>query len=129
MRRIVVIAAGMPGISCAARIKHLVPGCELNVITPVLATGQDAQKGPAGKRYAVDVPHPDMLSSHEIAVLEAQDIMPDLAQREISLTSSRGKLAIRYTDLVVEVPATVRLPRSLHQAQNVFTWPGPPSVT
>ena len=125
VRRIVVIAAGMSGISCATRIKHSLPDCELNVIVPVPLTAQRSPDGPAGRRYAAELPHPDLLDSREIAILEASDIMPDLARREIVLGSTRGNLTIRYTDLVIEVPATVRLPRALQQAKNVFSWPAP----
>ena len=125
MRRIVVIAAGMPGITCAARIKHSLPECELNLVAPVSLTNPPSSNGPAGRRYAEALPEPEFLHSRDIAVLEAQTITPDLARREIVLGSSRGNLAIRYTDLVIEVPATVRVPRSLQKAENVYCWPAP----
>ena len=112
MRRIVVIAAGMSGLSCAARIKHALPDCELNVVTPVSLAAAPAS-GPAGRRHAAELPDPEFLISREIAILEAQNIMPDLARQELVLGSSRGNLSIRYTDIVIEVPATVRIPRAL----------------
>lgn len=115
----------MSGISCAARIKHSLPECELNLVAPVSLAAPPSSNGPAGKRYAAGLPDPEFLPSRDIAVLEAQTITPDLARREIVLGSSRGNLAIRYTDLVVEVPAIVRLPRALQKAENVYGWPAP----
>ena len=123
MRRIVVIAAGMSGLSCAARIKHALPDCELNLVAPVSLTAALPAGGPAGERCAAELPDPEFLISRDIAILEAQNITPDLARQELVLGSSRGNLAIRYTDIVIEVPATVRIPRALQQAENVFPWP------
>lgn len=120
MRRIVVIAAGMSGISCAARIKHLLPDCELNLILPpshALPDAEKAEKNSGGR------PLPECLRRYEISVMEAHDIMPDLAQREITISAPRGRLTIPYTDLLVEAPAAVRLPRSLSRADNIFAWP------
>ena len=115
----------MSGIACAARIKHSLPECELNLVAPVSLTAPPSSNGPAGKRYAAELPDPEFLSSRDIAVLEAETITPDLARREIVLGSSRGNLPVRYTDLVIEVPATVRVPRVLQKAENVYGWPAP----
>ncbi|MCL1939685.1 MAG: rhodanese-like domain-containing protein [Desulfovibrionaceae bacterium] len=125
MRRIVVIAAGPAGISAATRIKRRLPEHEVNVIIPAAVAGTQDAFGPAGRRRNLALPNLETLASREVGILEAQDIMPDLAEGEITVSSSRGSLPIRYTDLVLEVPATVRLPRALHKAANVFSWPMP----
>ena len=124
MRRIVVIAAGPAGILAATRIKRRLPEHEINVIIPAaIADASTERFGPAAKRRAMALPNLEILASREVGVLEAQDIMPDLAEGEITVTSSRGQLPVRYTDLVLEAPAVVRLPRALNKAGNVFAWP------
>jgi rhodanese-related sulfurtransferase len=125
VRRIVVIAAGPAGISAATRIKRRLPEHEINVIIPAAVAGTQDASGPVGRRRSLALPNLEMVASREVGILEAQDIMPDLAEGEVTVKSSRGTLPIRYTDLVLEVPATVRLPRALHKAANVFTWPMP----
>ena len=127
MRRIVVIAAGPAGISAATRIKRRLPEHEINVIIPASIAELQAppQTGPAWRRYAASLPNLEILASREVGVLEALDLMPDLEEHEITVTSARGRLPVRFTDLVMEVPATVRLPRLLQSADNVFGWPMP----
>lgn len=131
MRRIVVIASGMSGVSCATRIKRRLPQSEVNVIIPaslsefqsVCQSADKSALGPASRRLAQDLPDLETLHSREVGVIEAADIMPDLEEREVTVTSSRGTVSIRYTELILDIPATVRLPRSLQNADNVFGWP------
>ena len=125
MRRIVIIAAGPAGVSAATRIKRRLPEHEINVIVPASIGEQGAAAGPAARRRAAALPNLEILATREVGVLEAQDIMPDLSEGEITVSSARGSLPVRYTDLVLEVPATVRLPRALQKAENVFVWPMP----
>lgn len=125
MRRIVVIAAGPAGLSAATRIKRRLSEHEVNVILPASVARPDSAAGPAGRRYAAGLPNLELAASREIGILEADDVMPDLAEQEITVSSSRGKLPVRYTELVVEVPALVRVPRVLRKAGNVFSWPQP----
>lgn len=126
MRRIVIIAAGPSGVRAATRIKRRLPEHEVNLVVPAaIAAPQAGPDGPAARRRDKLLPNLEVLASREIGILEAQDIMPDLTRGEITVSSARGKLPIRYTDLVLEVPATVRLPRPLQKAENVFCWPMP----
>ena len=123
MRRIVIIATSMAGVTCATRMKRRLPESEINLVLPAAVAEAQTPCGPAGKRLAEALPNLEHLSSREIGILETNDIMPGLDSREITVSSSRGRLTVRYTDLVVEVPATVRIPRALQNAANVFGWP------
>ncbi len=126
MRRIVIIAASMAGVSCATRLKRRLPESEINVILPPSLEGLQslpASPGPALRRIAQGLPNLELLASREVGLLHAQDLMPGLDTREVTCTSERGRLTIRYEELVVEIPATVRLPRALQKAGNVFGWP------
>lgn len=125
MRRIVVIAASMAGIRASTRIKRRLFEHEVNVIIPSTLFQVPAIEGPAGKRKAEGLPNVELLATREVGVVEAQDIMPDLEAKELTVTSSRGSVTIRYSDLIMEIPATVRLPRSLQRCANVFGWPMP----
>ncbi|MDL2207870.1 FAD-dependent oxidoreductase [Desulfovibrio sp. OttesenSCG-928-F20] len=125
MRRIIIIAAGPAGIACATRIKRRLYEHEINVIIPSAVTAKERFDGPAGRRFAALLPDVDALALREIGVLETDDLMPDLEAKEITVGSSRGRLTVRYSDLVLEVPATVRPPHSLRKANNVFVWPMP----
>lgn len=125
MRRIVVIAAGPAGVACATRVKRRLPGDEINLVLPAGIGGDGGSSGPAARRLAALAPNLEALTAREVGVVESEGLMPDLALKEVTVASSRGKLTIRYTDLVLEVPATVRLPRALQRAGNVFAWPMP----
>lgn len=125
MRRIIVIAAGPAGIACATRLKRRLYEHEINVVIPSAVAAAEKYDGPAGKRFTAMLPDVNALELREVGVLEADDIMPDLQAREITVGSPRGKLTVRYSDMVLEVPATVRVPRALHKADNIFTWPMP----
>lgn len=123
MRRIVIIAASMEGVSAATRIKRRMFEHEINLIIPDAVTEPQALSGPAGERHAAAMPNLETAATREIGILEAKDIMPDLDEKELVLSSARGSVTIRYSDLVLEVPATARLPRPLQRCGNVFGWP------
>lgn len=132
MRRIVVIAAGMAGITAATRIKRRLPASETVLVIPaglekLRATCDPASPatGPAARRLAPALPDMVRLPTRGVGIVETHDIMPDFAEKEVTLTSSRGSVTIRYSDLILDAPATVRLPRSLQNAANVFAWPLP----
>ena len=123
MRRIVVIAAGMEGLRAAARIKRRLFEHEINVIVPSALENPPKPEGPVGERHAAQLPNLELLVSREVGVLDAHDIMPDLDEKELTISSSRGTITIRYSDLVLEIPALARLPRPLQRCANVFAWP------
>lgn len=129
MRRIVVIASGMAGVRAATSLKRRMPEHEVNVIVPSTlgtpGTDKTAEQngGPLHRRLAEMLPNLELLATRDVGVLEASDIMPDLEEHAVQVTSGRGKLPVRYTDLLVDIPAQVRLPRPLQNAANVFAWP------
>ena len=123
MRRIVIIAASMAGVFCATRLKRRLPEDEVNLILPANLEDLHAFTGPVGKRIAQKLPNLELLTTRNLGVLDASNIMTDLEKKEITLSSSRGSLPVRYTDLVVEVQASPRIPRAIQSATNVFTWP------
>ena len=132
MRRIVVIAAGMAGITTATRIKRALPASETIIVVPSalekLRASYNAaaeKAGPATRRLAAGLPDMVRLPTRRVGIVEAQDIMPDLTAKEVTVTSSRGSVTLRYSDLILEAPASVRLPRALQNASNVFAWPQP----
>lgn len=130
MRRIVVIAAGMSGVRAATQLKRSMPEHEINVVVPGALSGKSSTgtasndvPGPVQKRQMAGLPNLELLQTREVGVLEASNIMPDLEEHAVVVTSSRGKLSVRYTDLLIDVPAEVRIPRHLQKAQNIFPWP------
>jgi rhodanese-related sulfurtransferase len=125
VRRILVIAAGEAGLRAATRIKRRLSEHEVNVIIPAAAGKalSSFRQARAGQEGAMAFPDLEAVASRGVGVLEAEDIMPDLGQKEILARSARGQLPVRYTDLVVEVPARARIPRGLRTAGNVFGWP------
>lgn len=132
MRRIVLIAAGMAGITTATRLKRGLPESEIVLVLPAsleklqsLCSPDAPNAGAAARRLARALPDLVRLPTREVGIVEAKDIMPDLQEKELSVTSSRGSVNIRYSNLIIEVPATVRLPRSLQQTANVLAWPMP----
>lgn len=115
----------MAGLGAATRIKRRLPEHEVNAVVPTSLSHPAAASGPAGRRRALGLPNLELAASREIGLIDADNVMPDLADKELTVSSSRGKLPVRYTDLVVEVPAQVRVPRLLRGAGNVFAWPQP----
>ncbi len=120
MRRIIVIASSMTGVTCATRIKRRLPHEEINVIIPANLPTLPADS-PLAKRICL--PNLELAATRRIGVIEAMDIMPDLAQSEVVVTSTKGSLPVRYTELVIEVPALARIPRALQGAGNVIATP------
>ncbi|HCG04309.1 MAG TPA: pyridine nucleotide-disulfide oxidoreductase, partial [Desulfovibrio sp.] len=121
MRRIVVIGSGVGAGKLAARVKRLLPGCEVNMIMP--EAGGEAS-GPfsacAAGRRASRV----LLAAREVGVLDAAELSVDLDGQTVITGSSRGRLSVRYDQLAMEIDAAPRIPRALRGAPNVFAWPG-----
>ncbi len=134
MHRIIVITASLAGLDYVTRMKRRRPDSEVNLIIPAalkefqahyLANKDTAAQGPAAKRLAAALPDMDALRARDVGVLEALNITPDLKEREVNLRSSQGSISIRYSELVIEISATVRIPRALQAARNIFGWPLP----
>ena len=123
MRRIVVVAAGPAGTACAIKTKRRLPEHEINLILPAGLTEAAKSNGPYGKRLARMLPQGDLRALREVGVVEVTDIQPDLARRELDVTSERGALNIRYTSLALEIPAQSLAPKALQKAGNVFSLP------
>lgn len=123
MRRIIVIAAGMEGLRAAARIKRRLFEHEINVIVPSAIQSPPPPEGPVSVRHAARMPNLEQLITREVGLVDAHDIMPDLDEKKLIVSSSRGSITIGYTDIVLEIPATARLPRPLQRCANVFGWP------
>ncbi len=123
MRRIVVIAAGPAGALCAIRTKRRLPEHEINLILPAGLLEAAQGDGPFCRRLVRLLPEGDLRLRREVGVLEVAGIQPDLERREVTVTSERGDLTVRYHTLVLEIPAGSPAPRALRQAGNVFSLP------
>lgn len=120
MRRIVVIGSGVGAGKLAARVKRLLPGCEVNMIMPEAgAEGSGPFSACLAGRRASRV----LLAAREVGVLDASELSVDLDASTVITGSSRGRLAVRYDQLAMEIDATPRIPRALRGAPNVFAWP------
>ncbi len=120
MRRIVVIGSGVGAGKLAARVKRLLPGCEVNMIMPEAgAEGSGPFSACLAGRRASRV----LLAAREVGVLDASELSVDLDANTVITGSSRGRLAVRYDQLAMEIDATPRIPRALRGAPNVFAWP------
>ncbi len=123
MRRIVVVAAGPAGITCALRVKRRRPEHEVNLVLPAGLAEKAGGTGPYSRRLATGLPERDLRAAREVGVLEVTDIQPDFARQEILVASERGDLPLRYSSLVLEIPAQSRAPGALQKAGNVFSLP------
>ncbi|MEG6507121.1 rhodanese-like domain-containing protein [Nitratidesulfovibrio sp. 1201_IL3209] len=128
MRRIVVIGSGVGAGKLAARVKRLLPGCEVNMIMPEAGPKGDAVGGGGGGPFAACLAarraSRALLAAREVGVLDAAELSVDLDASTVIAGSSRGRLAVRYDQLAMEIDATPRIPRALRGAPNVFAWPG-----
>ena len=125
MRRIVIMASSRAGVSCATRIKTAFPGDEINVLVPA-ATEEISRKdvlSPTARRQGTVRPDDAALAAHGIGLLETKAVSLDLEGEEVIVSTDRGSLTIRYTDLVVEVQTASRLPRIIQVADNAFSVP------
>ena len=123
MRRIVVMASSRAGVACAARIKTVFAKDEVNVLVPA-ATEEITQKDaltPTARRQGPVRPEDASLAAHGIGLLETKAVNLDLEGEELTVTTDRGSLTIRYTDLIVEVQTASRLPRIIQNASNAFS--------
>ncbi|MDR3043173.1 MAG: FAD-dependent oxidoreductase [Desulfovibrio sp.] len=123
MRRIVVIGSGVGAGKLAARVKRLLPGCEVNMIMPE-AGGDGAEgSGPFSACLTGRRTSRVLLAAREVGVLDAAELSVDLDANTVITSSTRGRLAVRYDQLAMEIDATPRIPRALRGAPNVFAWP------
>lgn len=123
MRRIVVIGSGVGAGKLAARVKRLLPGCEVNFIMPEAEVGDAGGSGPFSACLAGRRASRAMLAAREVGVLDAAELSVDLDANTVITGSSRGRLAVRYDQLAMEIDASPRIPRALRGAPNVFAWP------
>lgn len=126
MRRIVVIGSGVGAGKLAARVKRLLPGCEVNMVmpeAPEVKVGGAEGNGPFSACLAGRRASRVLLAAREVGVLDASELSVDLDANTVITGSSRGRLAVRYDQLAMEIDATPRIPRALRGAPNVFAWP------
>lgn len=123
MKRIVVIASSNAGIECALGIKSRLPADEINLVLPAGLSSFADPVGPASQRAAACLPDMNLLTGRDIGIIEAHELMPDLAKNEVVVSSTRGVLPVRFHHLVVETQATARVPRAIGAMANVFAWP------
>lgn len=122
MRRIVIVGNSLASAKVATRVKRNDPSIEVNIIIPaqVEPCGDDgAFSHTLASRRAVD----EMLKMRDIGVVEADDISIDFDAKTVYPSSSRGRIAIRYNELVLSIDAQPRIPRLLRKCNNVFSWP------
>ena len=125
MRRVVVMASSRAGVACAARIKTVFAADEVNVLVPAVTediTQKDAVT-PTARRQGPVRPDEVSLAAHGIGLLETKAVGLDLEEEEVTVTTDRGSLTIRYTDLIVEAQTASRLPRIIQNAGNAFSVP------
>lgn len=120
MRRIVVIGSGVEAGKLAARVKRLLPGCEVNMIMPE-ASGRGG--GVFSACRAGRCASRALLAARGVGVLDAAELSVDPDAGAVIAGSSRGRLTVRYDQLVMEIDAIPRIPRALRGASNVFAWP------
>lgn len=113
----------MAGVFCATKIKRRLPDSEVNLILPATLDALQRPQGAAGRRIAASLPNVEHLASRDIGILEAHSIMTDIDKQEITVSSTRGNLPVRFGELIAEVQCTARIPRALQRATNVFGWP------
>ncbi len=123
MKRIVVIASSNAGIECALGVKSRLPADEINLVLPAGLSSFPDPVGPASQRAAACLPNMNQLAGRDIGIIEAHELMPDLAKNEVVVSSTRGVLPVRFHHLVVETQATARIPRAIGAMANVFSWP------
>ncbi len=123
MRRIVVIGSGVGAGKLAARVKRLLPGCEVNFIMPEAEGGDAGGSGPFSACLTGRRASRALLAAREVGVLDAAELSVDLDANTVITGSSRGRLSVRYDQLAMEIDATPRIPRALRGAPNVFAWP------
>ncbi len=120
MRRIVVVGGGHAAAKVATRVRRMVDAVEVNLLVPEKYT---ESTGPFGA-YAKSLrPSRELLKIREVGVLETDELDIDFVAREVRVSSQRGRLPIRFDQLVLEIDAIPRMPRALHRCGNVFLWP------
>jgi Rhodanese-related sulfurtransferase len=122
MRRIVVMAASEAGIHCAAEVKTTLPQAEVNILLPAGAS-DTARTAPVRQLQGPARPNDDFLAALDLSCIETSEGTLDFENSTFALTSSRGSLSIRFTEIVLEIPVQARLPRQLTSAANAFPLP------
>ncbi len=122
MQRIVVVSSGLAGAKTAARIKRLAPEIEVNLVVPG-EMDTAAPKGPFSRITAAQQISETLTEARQVGVIQANEVQFDFEQQQVVVRSKRGVIQIRFNQVVLEVEATPRLPRSLRAADNVVPWP------
>lgn len=121
MRRVVIIGNSLAAAKVATRFKRNEFTSEVNIIVP--AVDENAGRGPFASAYAKDRALADLLAMRDVGVVEAHDLSIDFDAKTVFPVSTRGRIAIRYNELVLALDAEPRIPRALRKADNVFAWP------
>jgi pyruvate/2-oxoglutarate dehydrogenase complex dihydrolipoamide dehydrogenase (E3) component/rhodanese-related sulfurtransferase len=122
MRRIVVVSSGLAGAKAATRIKRLAPEIEVNLVVPS-GEEQSKESGPFARMVESRQVSEALTEARQVGVIKASEVQFDFEQSQVNVRSQRGLLHIRFNEVVLEVEASARLPRSLHAAGNVVPWP------
>lgn len=120
MRRVVIIGNSLAAAKVATRYKRNDFSVEVNIIVP---SNQENGKGPFGTAYAKTRANDEFLAMRDLGVVEAHDISIDFDAKTVFPVSTRGRISIRYNDLILALDAQPRIPRALRKAENVFAWP------
>ena len=129
MRRIVVMAMSETGITCAKQIKKESPQDEVNILVSEAGLADFTKSSHTALQASIierqGVPFPDLaeVTALGLDVIATKQVQLDIGTQEIAIVTSKGSLSIRYSDLVIEVQASSRLPRPLHNKDNVFPLP------
>lgn len=122
MKRIVVVSSGLAGAKAAARIKRLAPEVEVNLVIP---GGEEKTPvaGPFSSLTASRHISETLTEARQVGVIRANEVQFDFEQQMVIVRSNRGVIQIKFNEVVLEVDASARLPRSLRTAENVIPWP------
>ena len=129
MRRIVIMAMSETGITCAKQIKKASPQDEVNILVSEAGladftkSSHTALQGSVLERQGIPFPDLPELTALGLDVIGTKQVQLDIGTQEVSIVTGKGSLSIRYSDLVIEVQASSRLPRPLHNKDNVFPLP------
>ncbi|MFI3271408.1 MAG: FAD-dependent oxidoreductase [Pseudomonadota bacterium] len=125
MRRVVIIGNSLAAAKVATRYKRNDFAVEVNIIVPA---EQESGKGPFATAYAQTRANAEFLAMRDLGVVEAHDISIDFDAKTVFPISTRGRISIRYNDLILALDAQPRIPRILRKADNVFAWPSDQGV-
>ncbi len=121
MQRIVVVGSGAASAKVAARVKRLAPEVEVNWIIPEVETGKG--DGPFARLSASRRVSSALIEARQVGIIPAEEVELDFTGKQVTVHAPRGMLQIRFNQLVLEVGAEPRIPRTLRAADNVVPWP------